>query len=500
MSGNTGSSGVRNLRAMFENKGTDQSTSPPSRGRSPSGSVNSGNSRPVSKVRASFVAVERPRDISAGQQWGLRKASDVSSMAEVKENETGNDVTRTSTVVTQNPEPIKSPTSPHTSQDSMDGGLGSILKGSSFEGTPKKQIQKDNTSPTKDSSPLSQKKEPTATNGVGSKAAEVIKKMQSNEKPGPLPSTSLITKPDAKPIKNPHPKPLVKPSPKPPRSPKVDKPSPKTPTSPVTARSLVRGGPAKIKGVMESAKRATEAREAVKKEPPKPMSKKEPGSKPVSREVETQPKPKVNGVKKEAVNSPTKSTTTPKSPTRPSKLPSAATATTATTAAKRDSQAPAQQPAKKSAPRASLPASQSRATGATAASALHKKSSRASLAPNGHDRPKSRVSLNKPDDGFLARMMRPTQSSQQKTHEKALVESPPRAHKITGSHPKPRTSSFKGARKSDQSDSQHSKLDGVTEAPPDENAATPGAEGTAAPSRQAEALATGPNGVSTANT
>src|SRR5947207_15440587 len=77
--------GVRNLRAMFENKTGDPatSTSPPSRGRSPAGSEASLSSRPVSKVRASFVAVERPAEAGQGQQWGLRKASDVGIMAEV---------------------------------------------------------------------------------------------------------------------------------------------------------------------------------------------------------------------------------------------------------------------------------------------------------------------------------------------------------------------------------------------------------------------------------
>src|SRR5437667_10092994 len=62
------SGGVRNLRAMFENKAEDPETSTPSRGRSPSGSVTSNVSnapRPLSKVRTNFVAVER------GGQLGL---------------------------------------------------------------------------------------------------------------------------------------------------------------------------------------------------------------------------------------------------------------------------------------------------------------------------------------------------------------------------------------------------------------------------------------------
>lgn len=50
------SGGVQGLRAMFEQGSSD--TSPPSRGRSPGGSVTSDSSRPISKVRTSFVSVE----------------------------------------------------------------------------------------------------------------------------------------------------------------------------------------------------------------------------------------------------------------------------------------------------------------------------------------------------------------------------------------------------------------------------------------------------------
>jgi len=56
MSGRSVSGGVQGLRAMFEQGNSD--TSPPSRGRSPGGSVTSDSSRPISKVRTSFVSVE----------------------------------------------------------------------------------------------------------------------------------------------------------------------------------------------------------------------------------------------------------------------------------------------------------------------------------------------------------------------------------------------------------------------------------------------------------
>jgi hypothetical protein len=64
------------MLAMFEAK--KEETSPPSRGRSPALSVSDATgygSRPISKVRASFVAVERSGQM--GSMVGLRKASDV---------------------------------------------------------------------------------------------------------------------------------------------------------------------------------------------------------------------------------------------------------------------------------------------------------------------------------------------------------------------------------------------------------------------------------------
>ena len=497
MSANSASSGVRNLRAMFENKHTDQSTSPPSRGRSPNSSITSGNSRPVSKVRTSFVAVERPGDITSGQQWGLRKASDVSSMAEVRESEA---VPQTSIIeAPKQPDSAKSPTSPHVAKQSIDGGLGSILKGSAFDGTPQKRPA-EKKSPTKSSSPPTKKKKAPSSPRVSSKAAEPARKLQSpKEKPSASPRMTVSANSDAKPSNHSHPTPKNKASPASPRSPRLEKSSPKTSTSPATAKSMVRGGPAKMQGVMDSAKRASEGREALKKEQPKPVPKKESESevrsvlerktapkpaaktdseklsKPkvngVKKEPESEVRANVNGVKKEQVGSATTKPTSPRAPTRPGKLPSAATATTAAAAAKHDPQPPKQQPARKPAPRASLPATQSRATSGTTASAAHKKSSRASLATNGNERGGSRVSLNKPDDSFMARMMRPTASSAQKTHEKVQADSPPRSKGPP--YPKtPHPSKSEGAgkrmpsrslRKSDQTESQGSKLDDVSE-------------------------------------
>ncbi|KAI4181010.1 MAG: hypothetical protein L6R41_006874 [Letrouitia leprolyta] len=128
-----------------------------------------------------------------------------------------------------------------------------------------------------------------------------------------------------------------------------------------------------------------------------------------------------------------------KSPTRPVRLPGAATAMTAASAAKHGSAAAAPEPSS----RASL-------SGTTRASTLHKpttskaphkpapsvapslrsKAPRSSLpASSTVPKPKPRTSLastNAAGGDFLARMMRPTQASASKTHEKVEQKTPPK--------------------------------------------------------------------------
>ncbi|CAF9919301.1 MAG: hypothetical protein GOMPHAMPRED_001738 [Gomphillus americanus] len=75
---------VGNMRAIFEAR-QELSSSPPSRGRSPAGSdihsIRSGSSRPVSKIRTSFVAVEKSGTM--GPILGLRMVSDVQDRPEL---------------------------------------------------------------------------------------------------------------------------------------------------------------------------------------------------------------------------------------------------------------------------------------------------------------------------------------------------------------------------------------------------------------------------------
>jgi len=199
---------------------------------------------------------------------------------------------------------------------------------------------------------------------------------------------------------------------------------------------------------MESAKQAQQAREAMAKQAAPKTEK----AQPVAPKLHTQPqiKPASEGVKKDQPSIPTTPKAVkkhqtpaptspkavkspkflkPKSPTRPTKLPAAAVANTASSAAKHDAKpSPTESEFRK--PVNKRPSTVSmrppRVSTSSMTGTLAKKTSRASLATNGHDRPSSRVSTSKPDEGFLARMMRPTASSAQKAHDKVAVHSPPR--------------------------------------------------------------------------
>lgn len=418
---------------MFENKASDQSTSPPSRGRSPNPSEISNSSRPVSKVRTSFVAVERPGENGGAPILGLRKASEASSLGGIKENaivdsgEMEEPPIASGGTAKQDIISLPEKTAPERNA-ATEGGLGNILKGSAFvENTPSKPPSEPRKLGDVLTSGQAQEKihELPSKPKDEAKAAAMVEKMNSS-KSGPPLSTTLRTTQTAEPVKAPPTRQITTKSA--PKSPTAAKPSPKTPTSPMAS---IKGGPAKIKGVMESAKQAQKAREAANQSTRK--TEMPAMTQPSAPKVETDAKPKsaLEPPKKErtptspkAVRSP--NIIKPKSPPRPAKLPAAATATTASAAAKDTHHSPTE-PDRKSITKkpSTLSIRQPRVSTSSTTSTLAKKTSRASLT-NGHDRPKSRASVSKPDEGFLARMMRPTASSAQKVHEKVQVNSPPR--------------------------------------------------------------------------
>ena len=126
----------------------------------------------------------------------------------------------------------------------------------------------------------------------------------------------------------------------------------------------------------------------------------------------------------------------PRSPTRPVRLPGSATAPTAASAARLDAIPP--------------PTAKSRDRVPPSSTSLRPKPARTSL-PAGskpaEKAPKSRLSTassKAPEGSFLDRMMRPTQSSSQKTHEKVEAKTPPK--KTSGVRPKRKSDASEKAR------------------------------------------------------
>ena len=121
--------------------------------------------------------------------------------------------------------------------------------------------------------------------------------------------------------------------------------------------------------------------------------------------------------------SPQSKPTRPRSPTRPIKVSSHLTAPTAASAARQDTQPPkasvsVSKPAAANRPQARAPAPAAkpaaRSLNASTTTAPKKVESKPPAASKG------------PDDGFLARMMRPTASSASKAQDKTEVKSPPK--------------------------------------------------------------------------
>ncbi|KAL9010661.1 MAG: hypothetical protein Q9173_004429 [Seirophora scorigena] len=146
------------------------------------------------------------------------------------------------------------------------------------------------------------------------------------------------------------------------------------------------------------------------------------------------------------VASPSTAKPRPKSPTRPVRLPGAATAMTAASAAKTGTAAPPQLSSRASLSNTTKPSTLNKPNGTKAPSkptqpatqGLRQKAPRSSLAASTAEqkaKPRMSTASTKASGGdFLSRMMRPTQSSASKTHEKVEQKTPPK--KRISSRPK----------------------------------------------------------------
>ncbi|KAI9794111.1 MAG: hypothetical protein M1835_006792 [Candelina submexicana] len=461
MSSNRSSSGIRNLRAMFENgNGT---TSPEPRGRSPAAEGQGELSRPISKVRTSFVAVEK-----SGQMGPQLGDSDARSIAKNADNSTDNSATNGATSTdTSSGGDAGHHNGNHTLKPNgelaAEGARENMAEGEPRAVSSTATAQKASTDDEKSRQTGTTTVAPTTTQGPDQPApseatkedslkqdkptdispndgsADVAKSPHKDKNPS-SPSKLDNTKPASGRARTNRPSLNMEASRKSPPKPSAtmrSAKSPKTPTTPGITKATTPSSTSK--GVVTS-----------KPSPlPKPLSKPSVSS-PRQSAISPNTQNGGNAANKSsrasiAAKPPSRTSPAnkprPKSPTRPTRIPAAATAPTASSAAKTGA---SQSSAAQSSARASLTGirrQQSAANRTSAASNLRKESSRPSITPqNGPVHLKSRVSSagSKPSaEGFLARMMRPTASSASKTHEKTEVKSPPK-----------RTSTLKSKRRS----------------------------------------------------
>ena len=516
---------------MFEQN--QDSTSPPSRGRSPAGSETliGDNSRPISKVRTSFVSVERIGPM--GPLNGVKKSSDnnveqglggdgrgepkvaasptPSQTLKVNGNGThhpppkteakGGSVESDEKVVEEHnnaelstfdgseaPPANKTDASvekpDHASKVELDStqpsnpkdekykleasnpadepkDLGAILKGSSFEneqgGNLNAPGEQDSAPP--DSTPLPPKQTSDLDHDVSGSPSKPQTAAKPPSKPKPTPGSSRPSASSSKKLSAKAPKSGVT------VSKDTSTGSPKTPDSP-----NVVGRHASSKTASPRQPGHSMAPNHANREP-----RKEPIPRTTRHSIGTKV-PEAAGIKPEKTvsatngNSAKKSGPTslitkpqPKSPTSLVRLPAAATATTASSAAKTGDAPPSRSPSRSSVSNSRKSALLGRDRAAPP-SIVRKPASRTSLpaASNEGQKPKARVSTastKAPEGSFLARMMRPTQSSASKTHEKA-------EHAVMKSHP------TRPKRKSGGSEDD-AKGPGVEEPPEDEHATAP---------------------------
>ncbi|KFA65609.1 hypothetical protein S40285_04334 [Stachybotrys chlorohalonatus IBT 40285] len=406
---------VKNLRAMFENKGD---TSPPDRGRS-TGSHESESPRPLSKVRTSFVAIEKD-----GRMGLQRDHSGESSVSRRRlSNET--DAESTSTF------PDKS--SININDDS------SRAARRLFVHEPIPESPRDPPDMTNSTGPPVDTGNIRAQEPVGDKPAETD---LSTEEPKPSPADG-ITNGNSPPVAATEPVHTAKAS--------KEKPATKTSARTTTSTTKPTSQP-----VAKLTATATAPARAIKTQNPKPLTKasdkanvKKTPSATSSKSTATTAAATAKttnttaGKKPAPLNTSTTSDTgfvkpKPKSPTKPVHLPSSLTAPTASYVSKVN--APGQMLPRQSVSRQSgnlqPPGANSRSPSRASDSVktLRRQAStishpRPSIGPppkkvSQAEKPASKAPV-QVDEGFLARMMRPTQASSSKTSEKAPV-TPPR--------------------------------------------------------------------------
>ncbi|GKU03106.1 hypothetical protein FLAG1_05588 [Fusarium langsethiae] len=435
---------VKNLRAMFENKGDTS----PERGRSSGAStpvqgtsVVSESPRPLSKVRTNFVAIEKDgriglqRDPSHESSVSRRRLSmdtDAESVSTVPDRPSASleDAPRGNKPFFQEDIP-ESPRHPIDPPKTPTEQMGAVTDEPSVN--PDKQIDKE------ESSPSLLPAEPALAEPASEEPAPVSPKKEiKEEKPEAVPTAPTVPaahatpaatngKPKASTVKELAPAAIVKAA---------------TPKKTTTTR------PSAVSTKATSTKPPTStAHRSETKPTPKTAlaAKKEPRQASATTSTATRPSATTASKKPQPLK-PTTSDTgfvkpKPKSPTKPVQLPASLMAPTAASGAKTGRHA---QPSASS-QNLNVPARPGSRASATGTSASAGKTVKRQPSNVGRPRPSLGPPPKKPsdsthakkeapvDEGFLARMMRPTQASSSKTAEKVPTTPPKKTAKRSSS-------------------------------------------------------------------
>ncbi|KAI2627889.1 hypothetical protein GGS26DRAFT_592035 [Hypomontagnella submonticulosa] len=449
-------SGVRNLRAMFEQKGENNT---PDRGRSPGpGGVSVGSPspshspRPLSKVRTTFVAIEKDGRV------GLRREHSGDSVS-VSSRRLSNDTDATTPqptsekadVFVENMAKNASAFKTNLSQEAIPE---SPISGPPSKFSPKKETQSPKITPNPNPDKVTDAEETKTrllpgnpTEKSATRGNSVTPTGGANGATNGKPKTTTTT--TAKPTPKAMPVSTAKTVSKAPKSPNTAKPATNT-TKPSTSTTSV-------------AQKKTQPIPSKDHDAPKKTA------------VPAAAKATVTaGKKPAAINLPPSGTgfvkPKPKSPTRPVQLPASLTAPTAAYASKLGNSNTSHPP------RQSLSRASGNAQHLNVGPTLHRSPSRASISTVGTTantrslkRQSSTISRPRPslgpppkqtardhplakkeahvDEGFLARMMRPTQASSSKTAEKAPVTPPRKQSAPAAAHKKSVTKDTEGSAK-----------------------------------------------------
>ncbi|RYP51224.1 hypothetical protein DL769_010843 [Monosporascus sp. CRB-8-3] len=461
--------GVKGLAAMFEQRG--ENNSPDDRGRSPGparslGSPAPESPRPLSKIRSSFIAIEKDGRV------GLRRehsGDSVSASSRRVSNDTGRTtpqpVSEKSDVFAENMAQNAAAFESNLSQLSSPKSVKQTSGPSGFSPrTPKKGDTSPDIAPNPNPDKITDEEETKAKLKPGmptDKAAVDGDQHTSNGIGDVLKPTAPTSKAKATTSSKPAPK-------SDPVSTASTKPAPRALKSPVT----ITAAKSHTKEPAKSSSKAPERKATSRASSVAPEKKATSRATSASREHHATasktaaPKPTATtGKKPTAVTPPSGTGFTkpkPKSPTRPVKLPSSLTTPTAASAAKLGNgtvtaASPGRQPVSRASgsttqnlnanPASHRPHSRTgvSATGTTSGTKTLKRQSstigrpRPSLGPppkqraKDHPVPKRETHV---DESFLARLMRPTQASANKTAEKSPL-SPPRKHNAPAPAPAP---------------------------------------------------------------